>query len=52
MTQFLRKTLTAAAIAAVLAVGGPALAQDKPAAAPAAGAAASKPPVDTKAIDA
>jgi FKBP-type peptidyl-prolyl cis-trans isomerase FkpA len=65
MTQFLRKTLTAAAITAAIAAGSPAFAQDKPAAAPAAkpGAAApagapgaagkpAAPPVDTKAIDA
>jgi len=60
MNQFLRKTLTAAAIAAAIATG-PAFAEDKPAAAPPAGAkpgapmaapAAAKPPVDTKALDA
>ena len=64
MTQFLRKTLTAAAITAAIAAGT-AFAQDKPAAAPAAkpgaaapagapGAAAkpAAPAVDTKAIDA
>ncbi|HSE12861.1 MAG TPA: FKBP-type peptidyl-prolyl cis-trans isomerase [Rudaea sp.] len=61
MTQFLRKTLTAAAISAAIAAGSPAFAQDKPAAAPAAkhgaaaavpGATPAKPAVDTKAIDA
>jgi len=65
MTQFLRKTLTAAAITAAIVAGSPVFAQDKPAAAPAAhpgaaapgaapGAAAKPagPPVDTKAIDA
>jgi FKBP-type peptidyl-prolyl cis-trans isomerase len=61
MTQFLRKTLTAAAITAAIVAGSPAFAQDKPAAAPAAhpgaaapGAAAkpAAPAVDTKAIDA
>ena len=59
MNQFLRKTLTAAAISMI--VAGPAFAADpKPAAAPAAKpatpaiapAAAAKPAVDTKAIDA
>jgi len=65
MTQFLRKTLTAAAITAAIVAGSPVFAQDKPAAAPAAhpgaaapgaapGAAAKPagPPIDTKAIDA
>jgi FKBP-type peptidyl-prolyl cis-trans isomerase len=65
MTQFLRKTLTAAAITAAIVAGSPVFAQDKPAAAPAAkpGAAApaaapgaqakpAAPAVDTKAIDA
>jgi len=65
MTQFLRKTLTAAAITAAIVAGSPVFAQDKPAAAPvghpgaaapgAAPGAAAKPagpPVDTKAIDA
>ena len=64
MTQFLRKTLTAAAITAAIAAGGPAFAQDNaappapagaaaPTATPGAGRrAAPKPPVDTKAIDA
>jgi FKBP-type peptidyl-prolyl cis-trans isomerase FkpA len=59
MTKFLRKTLTAAAIAAVL--SGSAIAADQPAAKPAAPAAkpaqiapaaAAKPAVDTAAIDA
>jgi len=64
MTQFLRKTLTAAAITAAIVAGSPVFAQDKPAATPAhPGAAAAAaapgaaakpaaPPVDTKAIDA
>ena len=64
MTQFLRKTLTAAAIAAVLAAGSSAIAADSkpaapaPAAKPAAAAATApaaapaKPAVDTAAIDA
>lgn len=63
MTQFLRKTLTAAAITAAIVAGSPVFAQDKPAAAPAKpGAAAmaapgaqakpAAPAVDTKAIDA
>lgn len=56
MTQFLRKTLTAAAITAAIAAGSPAFAQPAatPAAKPGAAAAAApaKPAVDTKAIDA
>jgi FKBP-type peptidyl-prolyl cis-trans isomerase FkpA len=69
MNQFLRKTLTAAAISAAIAAAGPAFADEKPAAAApaakpapaapakpgapmAATAAAAKPPVDTKALDA
>ena len=60
MNQFLRKTMTAAAISLALAAA-PAFAQDKPAAAAppamkqgaaAPAGAAAKPPVDTKAIDA
>jgi FKBP-type peptidyl-prolyl cis-trans isomerase FkpA len=55
MTQFLRKTLTAAAVTAAIAAGSSAFAADPPAAAkPAqvAPAAAAKPAVDTAAIDA
>lgn len=59
MTQFLRKTLIAAAVAAAITVVGSASAADKPAATPAAkpaaapaAAAAAKPAVDTAAIDA
>lgn len=67
MTQFLRKTLTAAAIAAVFAAGSASAADPQPAAkpapaapgahpaqmtAPGAAAAAAKPAVDTAAIDA
>ena len=64
MTQFLRKTLTAAAVAAVLAAGSSAIAADSkpatppPAAKPASAAATApaaapaKPAVDTAAIDA
>jgi len=64
MTQFLRKTLTAAAITAAIVAGSPVFAQDKPAAmpahpgaaappaAPGAAAKPAAPPVDTKAIDA
>jgi FKBP-type peptidyl-prolyl cis-trans isomerase FkpA len=62
MTQFLRKTLTAAAIAAVLAAGSASAADPQAAAKPAApaarpaqaapGAAAAKPAADTAAIDA
>jgi FKBP-type peptidyl-prolyl cis-trans isomerase len=60
MNRFVRKTLTAAAIAAAIAVAGPAFAEEKPAAKPATpaahpaapGAAVAKPAVDTKAIDA
>jgi FKBP-type peptidyl-prolyl cis-trans isomerase len=61
MNQFLRKTLTAAAISVAIAATGPAFAQDKPAtsppkihagAAPTSPAMAAKPPVDTKALDA
>jgi FKBP-type peptidyl-prolyl cis-trans isomerase len=61
MNQFLRKTLTAAAISVAIASTGPAFAQDKPAApaakpgaaAPATSpAVAAKPAVDTKALDA
>jgi len=57
MTQFLRKTLTAAAIAAVLVAGSASAADTKPAAKPAAAAApaaqpGAKPAADTAAIDA
>ncbi len=58
MTQFLRKTLIAAAVAAAITVGSSASAADPKPAAPAAKpaavapAAAAKPPVDTAAIDA
>jgi len=64
MTQFLRKTLTAAAITAAIVAGSPVFAQDKPAAmpahpgaaapaaAPGAAAKPAAPPADMKAIGA